>query len=88
MKNKSFFLIAALLLCFLGSNFLFAQQEINTSFGTQMNSVFAGVGKTRIPHKLLTDYAMEFAELSAYNGVLTNENVVLKGLTRIYITPY
>ena len=87
MKHKSFFKNAMLLLCFFGSSLLFAQQEINTSFGTQINSVFAGVDKTRITHKLLIDYAMEFTELSAYNGVLTNENVVLKGhYTDIYNT--
>ena len=87
MKHKSFFKKAVLLLCFFGTTFLFAQQENNTSFATQINSVFAGVDKTRIPHKLLIDYAMEFTELSAYNGVLTNENVLLKGhYTDIYNT--
>jgi len=35
------------------------------------------MSKTRVPNGLLLDYAMEFAELSAFNGAtLTNENTV------------
>ncbi|WP_333809648.1 hypothetical protein [Flavobacterium sp.] len=52
---------------------------MNTSYATQINSTFANLDKTKIPHKLLVDYAMEFEELSAYNGTLTNGNIVNAG---------
>lgn len=49
-------------------------QTVSTDYATQINATFANLDKTKIPHKLLVDYAMEFEELSAYNGTLTNEN--------------
>lgn len=62
-------------------------QTVSTDYATQINSVFANVDKSKVPHKLLVDYAMEFAELSAYNGVLTPENIVNRGhYTNIYNT--
>jgi hypothetical protein len=38
-------------------------QTINTTYKTQINAVFAGLDKTKIPTKLLINQAMEFAEL-------------------------
>ncbi|WP_300565033.1 T9SS type A sorting domain-containing protein [Flavobacterium sp.] len=51
-------------------------QTISTDYATQINSTFQNLDKTKIPYKLLVDYAMEFEELSAYNGTLSNENIV------------
>ncbi len=85
--NKLLFLGKGLLfLCLFSTCFLQAQ-TVSTAYATQINSTFANLDKTKIPHKLLVDYAMEFEELSAYNGTLTNENLVNVGnFTGIYNT--
>jgi len=62
-------------------------QTVNTDFANEINAVFAGMDKSKVPHKLLLDYAMEFTELSAYNGVLTDTNYVQRGVYKsIYNT--
>lgn len=77
--NKLLFLGKGLIfLCLFATNFLQAQ-TVSTAYATQINSTFANLDKTKIPHKLLVDYAMEFEELSAYNGTLTNGNLVNAG---------
>ena len=88
MNEFRFFKKGLLLLCLFATGFLWAQQEINTDYATQTNSIFAGISKTRVPNGLLLDYAMEFAELSAFNGTtLTNENTVTTSqYTDIYNT--
>ncbi|GLB53180.1 hypothetical protein NBRC110019_22200 [Neptunitalea chrysea] len=50
-----------------------------------MNDVFAGVDLNRVPHHLLTDYAMEFVDIRSYNGVNTANNFVHKD---IYTSAY
>ncbi len=77
--NKLLFLGKGLLFLCLFSTHFFQAQTVNTSYATQINSTFANLDKTKIPHKLLVDYAMEFEELSAYNGTLTNGNIVNAG---------
>jgi hypothetical protein len=88
MNEFRFFKKGLLLLCLFATGFLMAQQEISTDYATQANSIFAGINKTRVPNGLLLDYAMEFAELSAFNGAtLTNENTVTTSqYTDIYNT--
>lgn len=88
MNEFRFFKKGLLLLCLFVTGFLLAQQEISTDYATQTNSIFAGMSKTRVPNGLLLDYAMEFAELSAFNGTtLTNENTVTTSqYTDIYNT--
>jgi hypothetical protein len=85
--NKLLFLSKGLLLlCLFATQFVTAQ-TISTDYATQINSTFANLNKTRIPHKLLVDYAMEFEELSNFNGVLTSKNITNKGTyTGIYNT--
>jgi hypothetical protein len=53
-----------------------AQQEVNTEFAAKMDLAFQALEKNRVPHGLLKDYAFEFTELSAYNGVVTDTNYV------------
>lgn len=66
-----------------------AQDEINTDFINRMNYVFAPLEKDRVPNGLLLDYAMEFADLKSYNGVLTDSNEVNAGLLGdIYATVF
>lgn len=54
-------------------------QTINTAYKTQINAVFAGLDKTKIPHKLLINQAMEFAELTDYSGAFTTTNWTTRG---------
>jgi len=62
-------------------------QTVNTEWATKINQTFAGIDKNKVPHSLLRDYAMEFTNLAAYNGVLTDTGYVSKGtLTSIYNT--
>ena len=84
--KKTLSLFSTLLLCLFINN-LANSQTVSTAYATQINATFANLDKSRIPHKLLVDYAMEFAELSGYNGVITNENIVNRGqYTSIYNT--
>ncbi|TXD81044.1 hypothetical protein ESY86_19495 [Subsaximicrobium wynnwilliamsii] len=62
-------------------------QTVNTEWATKINQTFAGIDKDRIPHSLLRDYAMEFTDLSNYNGTLSDTNYVSRGaLKSIYNT--
>jgi hypothetical protein len=84
---KNFKLIWIFTLIFFSISHIITAQTVSTTYATQINSTFENLDKSRIPHKLLVDYAMEFAELSGYNGVLTNENIVNRGqFTSIYNT--
>ncbi len=49
-------------------------KEINREFAIQMNHAFDKLNKSKIPHGLLLDFAMEFVETPAFNGQLTNDN--------------
>ena len=86
MKFKNYSCKFSLVLTLLFSLFLNAQ-TVNTSFATQINSTFQHLDKTKVPHKLLVNYAMEFEELSGYNGVLSAQNNTSVGkYTAIYNT--
>ncbi|GEM54110.1 hypothetical protein B0A58_00765 [Flavobacterium branchiophilum NBRC 15030 = ATCC 35035] len=86
MNKLLFFSKGLLLLCLFATQFVTAQ-TVSTDYATQINSTFSNLDKTRIPHKLLVDYAMEFEELSNFNGVLTSNNITNKGTyTGIYNT--
>ena len=86
MKTNSlfnkFFLVMALAIFSVAK-----AQTVNTEWATKINQTFAGIDKNKVPHSLLRDYAMEFTNLAAYNGVLTDTSYVSKGtLTSIYNT--
>lgn len=86
MKKLLFYSKGLILFCLFAIHSIQAQ-TVSTAYATQINTTFANLDKTRIPHKLLVDYAMEFAELSGYNGTLTNDNIVNRGqYTSIYNT--
>ncbi len=63
--------------------FLFTQkimaQTVSTAYENEINTIFNGVDKTKVPHKLLLDYGMEFTDLLGYDGTLSNENFIHKG---------
>lgn len=63
--------------CLLQFNVLFAQDEVDTTFNNRMNYVFGRLEKARVPNGLLRDYAFEFTNLNAFNGVsLVDSNYV------------
>jgi hypothetical protein len=62
-------------------------QTVNTDYATQINSTFANLDKSKVPNKLLIDYAMEFEELSGFSGTMTADNILHRGnYTGIYNT--
>lgn len=68
-----------LLLLSIGVYYTTIAQTVNTTFATQINNTLSGLDKSKVPHKLLKDQAMEFAELGAFNGTLTTDNIVHRG---------
>lgn len=86
MKSTLHF-FSGISLCMLFSVFSVKAQTVSTTYATQINATFANLDKTKVPQKLLVDYAMEFTELSGYNGTLTTNNVLHRGhYTAIYNT--
>ncbi len=67
-----------------------AQSDTNTSFKTRMNYIVQLLEKNRIPNGMLLDYAMEFTNLSNFDGqTLTDSNKVMQPeFWEIYNTLY
>ena len=83
---KPTYLIKSILLCIaITISTAITAQTVSTEFADKINSVFDGMDLNRVPHQLLADYAMEFVNLKAYNGKVTDSNYVHKG---IYTTAY
>jgi hypothetical protein len=68
MKFKFIFSLFFALLSF----YSIAQQQINTEFKTKTLQVFQNLDKNRVPHGILLDFGMEFTNLQAFNGTLTD----------------
>lgn len=62
-----------------------AQTDINTTFSDRMNYIFQLLEKNRVPDGLLLDYAMEFTNLSNFNGTGVKK-IINKGGNGNYIT--
>ncbi|HNP67101.1 MAG TPA: T9SS type A sorting domain-containing protein [Aequorivita sp.] len=78
--------IILLLLC-MGALYTTMAQTVNTTYATQINNTLSGLDKSKVPHKLLKDQAMEFAELGIFNGINTADNLVHTGnYTALYNT--
>lgn len=75
MKLNLLTCLTALALAFLSLT-LNAQQEIDTQWKTQINSIFSGLNKAQVPHAMLLDYAMEFTDVTAYNVTVTDTTYV------------
>jgi hypothetical protein len=71
--------IHSFLLLLLLPFYAMAQQNVSTDYANQINAAFAGINLNAVPHGLLKDYAMEFTELNAYDGRLTDENLLQRG---------
>lgn len=64
-----------------------AQVEKSHAFADTINYIFEHVDKAKVPHGLLLDTAMEFTNLAAFEGTLTDSNYVqLTSYKAIYNT--
>jgi len=60
---------------------MIGNKQVDTSFNSRVNYLFARLEKNRIPYGLLRDYAFEFTNLENYNGTyLADSNLVDKGI--------
>lgn len=65
----------------------FSQKEINRSFSREMDQTFKNLDKKRVPDGILLDFGMEFTNVRAFNGTLTDSTFVyFNTLKRIYKT--
>lgn len=81
MKAK---LLATIVMLF---SLLGTAQETDSTWAAAVNRVFSGLDKSKVPHHLLKDYAMEFIDIESYNGELTENNFLHRGhFTSIYNT--
>lgn len=86
MKNlyKALFYSAVLFLLLsnkVSAQYMIGNKQVDTSFNSRVNFLFAHLEKNRIPYGLLRDYAFEFTNLENYNGTyLADSNMVDKGI--------
>ena len=55
---------------------LTAQIYVDNNWKNAINPTFQNLDKTKIQSGMLLDYAMEFTDVTAYNGVLTDTTYV------------
>ncbi len=55
---------------------LTAQVYVDNNWKNTINPTFQNLDKTKIQSGMLLDYAMEFTDVTAYNGVLTDTTYV------------
>jgi hypothetical protein len=66
---------------------IFAQIHVDNNWKNAINPIFQNLDKTKISSGMLLDYAMEFTDVTAYNGVLTDTtNINTNILGDIYKT--
>ena len=81
MKQKLLFFL------FFAFSMANAQQEISREYAQQANAMFAPLNKNLVPHGILLDFGMEFTNLKAYDGRLTDSTIVdAPALKNIYNT--
>lgn len=67
--------------------FLGQGQNVNETFENEISQAFGDLDKSKVPHGLLLDFAMEFTDVEAFNGQLTGSNFVdLTTYTNLYHT--
>jgi len=65
----------------------YSQQQLSTTFKDQMNYTFQYLEKNRVPHGILLDFGMEFTNVPAFGGTLTDSTYVTpSSLKQIYNT--
>ena len=56
--------------------FVMAQINIDNQWKNSINPIFQNLDKSKVQSGMLLDYAMEFTDVNAYNGVLTDTTYV------------
>lgn len=65
----------------------FAQRQVDGQWKKEVNTIFANLDKNQVPQGLLLDYAMDFTNVAAYNGKLTDStHVNVNAFSDIYKT--
>ncbi|MHA3786783.1 T9SS type A sorting domain-containing protein [Flavobacterium hauense] len=54
----------------------YSQIKVDTIWKSQINAIFENIDKSRVPTGVLLDYAMEFTNVAAYNGTITDSTEV------------
>lgn len=64
-----------------------AQQNINQDYSNKINQAFSGLDRNRVPYGLLLDFAMDFTNVKAFNGQLSDStNLDRMTYTNLYHT--
>lgn len=63
-------------LLFLMPFLMTAQINVDNQWKNSINPIFQNLDKTKIQSGMLLDYAMEFTDVTAYNGVLTDTTYI------------
>jgi hypothetical protein len=53
-----------------------AQINVDNQWKNSINPIFENLDKTKIQSGMLLDYAMEFTDVKAYNGMLTDTTYI------------
>jgi hypothetical protein len=79
MKTNLLWLLA------LATQLLTAQNQVDTQWANDVNTVFANLDKNKVPHGVLLDYAMEFIDVPTYNGVVTTSSGPFTSTSENYV---
>jgi len=61
-----------------------AQISINNNWKNSINPIFSNLDKSRVESGILLDYAMEFTDVTAYNGTLTDSTTIDRNSSDTY----
>lgn len=63
-------------LLLVAPSFMFSQINLDMGWAAQINPIFENLEKQRIESGMLLDYAMEFTDVAAYNGRITDSTYI------------
>lgn len=76
MKKRMTLLCICIVSIMQAQNF---KDNVHDEFATEINKRLGNMDKSKVPHGLLLDYAFEFTDLQAYNGIIADTNAVSVG---------
>jgi hypothetical protein len=62
----------------------FSQLNVDNQWGNAVNTTFDSLEKNRISSEILLDYAIEFTDVTAYNGILTDSTTIDRNSSDTY----
>lgn len=69
----------------LATQTFIAQTQVNTQWADDVDDIFQDLDKSRIPQRILLDYAMEFIDVPTYNGVVTTTSGPFTSISENYV---